>query len=38
MGIPPNVTVVNTIKESNMHFDAMLEKGIEIIEKKKQLL
>jgi carboxyl-terminal processing protease len=35
-GIPPDSTVVNTIKEFNRQVDAMMEKGIEIIEKKKQ--
>jgi carboxyl-terminal processing protease len=35
-GIPPDSTVVNTIKEFNSQVDAMLEKGIEIIEKNKQ--
>jgi carboxyl-terminal processing protease len=35
-GIPPDITLVNTINEFNMQVDAMLEKGIEIIEKKKQ--
>jgi hypothetical protein len=33
MGIPPDFTVVTTIKEFNMQVDAMLERGIEIIEK-----
>jgi C-terminal processing protease CtpA/Prc len=36
IGIPPDIKVVNTIKEFNIQVDAMLEKGIEIIEKKKQ--
>lgn len=31
-GIPPDLTIVNTIKEFEMKFDAMLEKGIEVIE------
>jgi hypothetical protein len=33
MGNPPDITVVNSIEEFNMQVDAMLERGIEIIEK-----
>jgi C-terminal processing protease CtpA/Prc len=31
IGIPPDITVVNTIKEFNRQIDAMLEKAIEVI-------
>ena len=35
VGIPPDITVVNTKNDFDKQVDAMLEKGIEIIENKK---